>query len=177
MQGGDDTRFCRGCGADVSNVLAIMGVGGSSQDGSGPRAVGEAIGLAALKAKAAKPQKDLAEKAVALNSRAVYGLMGGVGFLVISMIVRSRPPVDGILWLVPLVFAFIFFSAAVSRFVQSRGLKKLAADERRSEGLTDAKPAFLTSPARSIYDTDDLAPASVTERTTNLLNVEPRKER
>jgi hypothetical protein len=143
LQNADDTRFCRGCGAELGNVLA------------------------ALDAPVTKTQKSLAEKSVALYSRGIRGSLTAVGFLVIAGILRSIPPENGILWLLPLTFAFVWLAASISRFVQARGLKKLAAQERPAE-LGAGRVEFL-KPSRSIYQTDDLVPMSVTERTTTLL--------
>ena len=55
----DACKFCRGCGADLSNVLAVV----------------------AGKVTADLP---LAEKQIDLFSRGLRGLIGGFGFLIVS---------------------------------------------------------------------------------------------
>ena len=143
-QNADETKFCRGCGAELSNILA------------------------ALEVKKPKSSTSLAEKAIALNSRGIRGVLGGIGFLFVAGVIWSRPPYDGIFWLLPLTFAFIFVSTGISRFVQARGLKALS---KGSDQLT-LPPGQMDyiKPQRSIYETDDLVPESVTENTTTNLS-------
>ena len=143
-QNADETKFCRGCGAELSNVLA------------------------ALEGKKPKSSTSLAERAISLNSRGIRGVLGGIGFLFVAAVIWSRPPYDGIFWLLPLTFASIFVSTGISRFVQARGLKALS---KGSDQLTFASGQMdYVKPQRSIYETDDLVPASVTEHTTTNLS-------
>ena len=140
----DKSKFCRGCGAELSNVLA------------------------ALEGKKPKSSTSLAERAISLNSRGIRGVLGGIGFLFVAAVIWSRPPYDGIFWLLPLTFASIFVSTGISRFVQARGLKALS---KGSDQLTLASGQMdYVKPQRSIYETDDLVPASVTEHTTTNLS-------
>ena len=140
----DRSKFCRGCGADLEVVTA------------------------ALEGKKPKSSTSLAEKAIALNSRGIRGVLGGIGFLFVAAVIWSRPPYDGIFWLLPLTFAFIFVSTSVSRFVQARGLKALAVKDEYA-ALPPGQMDYA-KPLRSIYETDDLVPASVTEHTTTNLS-------
>ena len=140
----EKSKFCRGCGADVGDVTALV---------------------------AGKPPKSsasLAEKAIALNSRGIYGVLAGIGFLFVAAVIWSRPPYDGIFWLLPLTFAFIFVSTGISRFVQARGLKALVMKDAPA-ALPPGQMDYI-KPQRSIYETDDLVPASVTEHTTTNLS-------
>ena len=153
VQNVDGGKFCRGCGADVSNVLASL--------------EGKVVDrLAKIK----KPKLSLAEKAIAIRSRGIRGVLTGVGFLVIAAILSSRPPENGILWLIPLGLAFIWFAASIGRFVQASGYKKLAVQQQQPAALGAGSEDYI-QPPRSFYETDDLAatPFSVTERTTNIL--------
>ena len=124
----------------------------------------------ALETKKKKPKLSLAEKAVALQSRAVYGVLASIGFFAISMMIMSSG--EKLWFLAPMALSFVCLAGALSRFVQARGYKKLATDERYSE-LPDAREEFPPL-ARSLYATDELGVRhfSVTERTTNLLKRE-----
>ena len=163
----DDGKFCRGCGADLP---LMTGTGAS-------RAAADFDLRSALegrvrdrKTKAVKPRLSLAEKSIAIKSRGIRGVLTGVGFLVIAAILSSRPPENGILWLIPLALAFIWFAASIGRFVQASGYKKLAAKQDSPAELGAGREDYI-QPPRSFYQTDDLAaaPFSVTERTTNIL--------
>lgn len=140
----DKSKFCRGCGADVVDVTALVAD------------------------KQAKSPMSLAEKAIALNSRGIRGVLGGVGFLFVAAVIWSRPPYDGIFWLLPLTLAFVWLSTGISRFVQAHGLKALAM-QNEPVVLPPGQMDYI-KPQRSIYDTDDLIPASVTEHTTTNLS-------
>jgi predicted nucleic-acid-binding Zn-ribbon protein len=156
-QNADETKFCRGCGADLSNVLAVV-------DGK------------------THPTPALSEKYIELYSRGMRGLMLGIGFLIISAVIYSIPPRDGIFWLFPLAFAFLFLSVAFSRFIHAKGIKALS--KLNEVPATAANPVLPTGqteyikPSRSIYETDDLAglPSSVTEHTTTHLQMDPDGE-
>jgi len=150
-QNADETKFCRGCGADLSNVLAVIG-------GKVP------VDL------------PLAEKQIDLFSSAIRGLMTGLGFLIVAGVafgISSRLSVLGIF---ALAFAFFFLGTGVSRLVQAKALKRL-----RTPKMDQPTPALSTGnaeyikPSRSIYETDDLiaTPRSVTEHTTTHLQMDP----
>lgn len=153
-QNGDETKFCRSCGATLSNVLAAM-------DAKKPVA-----------------ETTLEEKYISVYSRGVRGLLIGLGFLVISGVIFSRPPIGGIFWLLPFMFAAFFLGTGISRFVQAKGLKTLSEKQNDPGQLPPAKTEFI-EPSRSLYDTDDLSarPPSVTERTTNLLEIDAKIDR
>ncbi len=140
----EKSKFCRGCGADLDGVTT------------------------ALEGKPPKSSTSLAEKAIALNSRGIYGVLAGIGFLFVAAVIWSRPPYDGIFWLLPLTFAFVFIATGISRFVQARGLKALAIKDDPA-ALPPGQMDYIR-PQRSIYETDDLVPASVTEHTTTNLS-------
>jgi hypothetical protein len=144
-QNGEETKFCRGCGADLSNVMT------------------------SLEPKPKKQKGNLAERSVALYSRGVRGVFTSIAFVAVTVIMTFF--VDDVkgFWLIPLTLAFIVMAGAISRFVQASGYRKLAAKESPAQ-LGASRTEYL-EPARSFYETDDLAvsPFSVTERTTNLL--------
>lgn len=155
LQNADQTKFCRGCGVELGGVLAVV-------DGR--------------VAKPVRASNDLLERSIALKSRGVYGVLASGGFLAIAWMTMVWG--EKLWFLLPLAFAFVFMAAAVSRFVQASGLRKLAQQNGPAE-LTAGRADYLadnTGPPRSVYETDDLIPASVTERTTNLLTKDAAKD-
>ncbi len=148
LQNADETKFCRGCGADLGNLLAVV-------DG--------------------KPQSKtaLSEKYIALYSRGIKGLLVGAGFLFISGVIYSAPPSGGIFWLLPLAFAVLFLSGGISRFIQAKGIKALSKRDEPA-ALPPGQTGFI-KPLRSIYETDNLIARSlsVTEHTTSHLQMDP----
>jgi len=147
LQNPDETKFCRGCGAELSNVLAAV-------DGKLPGTRG------------------LAEKYIDLNSSGIRGVLIGLGFAFISWVVYTIPPGHGIIWTLFLAFAFFFLGTGISRLVQARGIKALS--EREGPAALPPGQTEYIQPSRSIYQTDDLAPRppSVTEHTTTHLKLE-----
>lgn len=150
-QNADETKFCRGCGTDMSNVLAVV-------DGKPHH----------------KPA--LSEKYIELYGRGITGVMIGVGFFIISGLAFAFRTPSGFLWLFMLAFAFFFFSTGVSRFIQAKAIKAL-----NNPNEIPALPATQTEyikPLHSIYETDDLTalPLSVTEHTTTHLQMDPDGE-
>lgn len=150
-QNTDGTKFCRGCGADLSNVLAVV-------DGKLP------------------DERALSEKHIELFSGGVRGLMIGVGFLIVSgaaFAISARLSVMGLFFL---AFALYALGTGISRIIQARGIKALnRANEPAS--LTSAQTEYI-KPTRSIYETDDLVrqPLSITERTTTHLQLDADDE-
>lgn len=145
-QNADETKFCRGCGADISNALAVV-EGRSAND------------LA------------LAEKHIDLFSSALRGLMVGLGFLIVAVLAFGISEKLAVLGLFALAFAFFFGGTGVARLVQARALKKLREPKKVQPSLPAGEPAYI-KPNRSIYETDDLAgsPRSITENTTTHLD-------
>ena len=154
LENGDETKFCRGCGANLGGVLA-------SVDGKSKPAI-------TTFDDSGKPLRSLDERAIILQSRAVRGAITTVALLLGSGLLLFVGPPTGILWVVLLVLGLIVLAGTIARATQSSGYKKLAAQQRSELGQN--RQEFLR-PSRSIYDTDDLTPPfSVTERTTNLLS-------
>jgi hypothetical protein len=139
----DEIKFCRGCGSDVSNVLALVG----GRPGDAPA---------------------LAEKHIDLYSSALRGLITGFGLLTVAIVAFVLSPRLMVLVPFALAFASIFLGAGISRLVKAKAMKRLLEPKpppSLSPGETDyIKPA-------SIYQTDDLAatPTSITENTTKHL--------
>ena len=141
----DETKFCRGCGADVSNALTIV-EGRSADD------------LA------------LSVKHIDLFSSGLRGLLIGFGFFFVAAAAFGAASLPFI-GLFALAFAFFFAGTGVARLFQARALKKLREPKNVKPSLPSGEPAYI-KPQRSIYETDDLAatPRSITENTTTHLD-------
>jgi hypothetical protein len=143
----EGTRFCRGCGADVGSVLAVV-------EGRSPA------------------ELQLAEKYIDLYSRGWRGLVAGVGFLIVAGVSFGISMRLAVLGVFALMFAFVFLSAGISRFVQARALKRLREPKGKEQPptLSPGEEDYIR-PLHSIYETDDLVrqPGSVTEHTTTHL--------
>ena len=138
----DKSKFCRGCGADVSKVTALVA--------------------------GKPPARTLAEKHISLYSRGIRGLLLGISFIIISVLAYTLSERGLTFSLFSLAFALMMLSTAVSRFVQARGLKALEMKDKPAE-LPPGQMDYAR-PVHSIYETDDLVPASVTEHTTTNLS-------
>ena len=150
----DASKFCRGCGADLSNVLAVV----------------------AGKVTADLP---LAEKQIDLYSRGLRGLIGGFGFLIVSGVAFGISVRLAVLGVFALAFAFVFIGTGISRMVQAKALRRLRepATDQNPSALSPEPIDYLT-PANSPYETDTLIPTqpqSITEQTTAHLKMHPDK--
>ena len=153
-QNADASKFCRGCGADLSNVLAVV----------------------AGKVPADLP---LAEKQIDLYSRGLRGLIGGFGFLIVSGVAFGISVRLAVLGVFALAFAFVFLSTGISRMVQAKALRRLR-DPAIDQNPATLPPNGLDyiGPAHSPYETESLIPTqpqSITEQTTTHLDLHPRK--
>lgn len=156
-QNADETKFCRGCGADLLSLLPPRPRNVSTP----PIQEGSYETLA------------LAEKYIDLFSSGIRGLMIGIGFLIVSgaaFIISMRLAVMGLFFL---AFASYFLGTGISRLIQARGIKALSKRDEPA-ALPPGKTEYI-KPSRSIYETDDLIaqPLSVTEHTTSHLQMDP----
>ena len=149
-QNAEETKFCRGCGADMSNVPAAMEV----------RRTGDLA---------------LAEKQIDLYGSGLRGVLIGTGFLISSGIAFAVSMRVAVLALFFLAFASFFLGTGISRLFQARALKRLLNERELPPAAdTSALPDHTKVPP-SFYETDDLAQLapSVTEHTTT--HLEERK--
>ena len=152
-QNADETKFCRGCGADLSNVLAVI--------------------------EGRTPAEPLVEKEIELWSRGWRGMIGGLGFLIVAGLGFGLSQRTWVMGFVGLRFGFVFLAMGISRFVQARALKRLR--QPRASASPDAlSPGDVdyVQPSRSLFGTDDLiaAPRSITEHTTTRLELDRGSE-
>lgn len=149
----DNTRFCRVCGANLSNVLAAVD--------------GERISESDY-----STNKEISE----LYSTGVRNVILGAGFFVASIILKSIPG-DTAFWFLMMIPAFCLIASGIGRILKSDGLKKLnrtnvvinqiSTEEKNSLPPTQTE---YVSPNVS-YKTNDLVVSSVTEGTTHQLQI------
>lgn len=149
-QNANETKYCRGCGAALGNVLAVV-------DGKVPTG-----GLS------------LAEKQIELSSRGWRGLLGGIGFLIVALLALA---LSGKITfpLFMLVFGFFFLATGISRFIEARGLKRLLelGGPQHERDISSGRPDYIQRTPRSLFATDDLTGEnrSITEHTTTRLEL------
>lgn len=175
LQNGDEVIYCRGCGVDLASVRTTLEASERGVTVSSPKVQLSERQMRRMRRRGfdgTETPLTLAERAIEMQSAGVRGLFLSVGFAFITAVIYSRPPADGIIWLFPFAFTFLFFAASLSRFVQASMIKKLSGQTEqpaRQLALPDKLPDHI-KPPRSIYETDELAqPHSVTDATTRHL--------
>ena len=177
LANGDEVIFCRGCGLDLVEVrVAIVPV---KLEPHKPVALSERLSERRRIRRAGVDGTEgplgLEEKSIGLAARGLMNVLVAAGLGYITVVVYSRPPVDGIFWLLPLLFTIIFTSGALGRFVQAATLRSLANRQRETAALPQSREEFVT-PARSPYQTDELKqPHSITDATTRHLEAKAIK--
>ncbi len=155
----NDSKFCRSCGANLINVLAVV-------NGDLP----EVVGI---------PENN---KVAEIYGTGVRNLILGFGFFLTTVFVKSMPG-DTYFWLLFLIPAFCLLASGISRIVKAEELKKarnpmpfqmptLPASQP-NKALSPNQTEYV-KPQKSIYDTEELVgqPPSVIEGTTKLLKIE-----
>src|SRR5688572_30295413 len=133
LQNADETKFCRGCGADVSNVPAAIEV----------RRTGDLA---------------LAEKQIDLYGSGLRGVLIGAGFLFSSAVAFAVSMRVAVLALFFLAFASYFLGTGISRLFLARALKRLLAERDPQPAAVPTSALREDSKAApSFYETDDLA--------------------
>ena len=104
-QNSDDTKFCRGCGADLGNVFpALASVGGKNQPATAGGSDSERT-------------RALAEKHIDLNSSGLRGVIIGAGFLIVAGTAFGISERLAIMGLFMLAFGFYFLGTGISRLI------------------------------------------------------------
>lgn len=154
----DNGKFCRGCGASLANVLAVLN--GKISD-----------------EKAIFVKNELAE----LYSTGIRNTILGAGFLVTSIFLFTIPG-DTFFWLLMMIPAFCLIASGVSRIIKADVLKtkgkietvesNALSQKKSQKELTPTKTDYI-KPQNTIYETDNLSgqPISVTEDTTRHLQM------
>jgi hypothetical protein len=156
----DNGKFCRGCGANLGNVLAV--VDGTISD------------------------EEIAKNSPAeLFSTGIRNIILGFGFMGVGFFVFLIPPRDGILWILLMIPGFVLLASGIARVVKAEAAKK-EAKEINQRALSVNQPARALPPSQtdyvkpqsSAYKTDDLSPEprSVTEGTTRHLKMDRETE-
>ena len=175
-QNSDETKYCRGCGADISRVLAVtLRSTTPPLRGTPPNQGGELLStnppLTPLLHK--EGSQSLAEQQIDLSSRGWRGLLIGMGFLIVADLGFGLSMRTWVLGFFGLIFAIVFLGTGISRFIQAKGLKRLLEPQRDSEAAAALSPgdADYIQPSQSLFSTEDLTatPRSVTEHTTTRL--------
>lgn len=117
-----------------------------------------------------------------LRSSAIRNIILGFGFLFVAVFLFATPPRDGFFWLLAAITGFSLLASGISRYVKSDALEK----ERKLRVNVPQQPIFAEThskkelpptqtdyvkPQKSIYETEDLMPQSVTEDTTRQLEI------
>ncbi len=160
-QNTDATRFCRGCGADLSNVLAVV-------EGKTPGPPSYS-----------KEYHDL-------YSSGLRNIILGFGFLLIAFLLFTTAG-NPFLWLGMMIPAIVLLATGIPRLVKAEGLKTTRSvdaihpDPLPAEGSGPALPPVQTDYIEPTRTFDDAAlhaepPSSVTEPTTRQLQMDPAAE-
>jgi hypothetical protein len=144
LQNADEIKFCRACGADLSNVLAVV-------DGKSHSAPA------------------LTEKYIDLLGSGLRGVLIGIGFLIVSSASFAISMRFAVLGLFLLAIASFFVGTGISRLIQAKAIKALNKGNE-PPALPSAQTDYI-KPTKSIYETEDLTalPFSVTDHTTRQL--------
>ncbi|MCU0238229.1 MAG: zinc ribbon domain-containing protein [Pyrinomonadaceae bacterium] len=155
----DDSKFCRSCGGNLSNILAAM----NGEDFADYNFTDES-------------------NQIDLYTSGIRNVILGMGFLVTSIFLKSMPP-EGFLWLLLMIPATCLIASGVTRILKYEGLKKAAKSKptiiQQPTLSVNAPNKQLSSPIidyvqpESKFKTNDLdkQPISVTENTTRHLEI------
>ncbi len=166
-QNADETKFCRGCGVELSGLLAPR-----TSRRSNRRSL---FAASSLMPPVPGQEGSLEEKHIELFSTGIRALLIGFGYLIVSGVAFVISMNLAILSVFFLAFSFYGFGTGISRLIQARALKSLSerSADQANPSLTAGQADYI-KPSQSIYETDDLLarPLSVTEHTTTHLEID-----
>jgi hypothetical protein len=165
-QNGDDARFCRSCGTDISLV---------------PQAVSGSLAerMAAAEeddTRHGRRRRSRGERPPSIE-RAVKGIFLGIAFVFIAFAARAWAPAGNIWWFWMFIPAALHLASGIGAFA------RLANEGKRREAPTYAPPTTAVPPPRPLSalpqrDTGEMPPPpSVTEGTTRHLGVPVERKR
>jgi hypothetical protein len=162
---GDDAKFCRACGVDISLVpQAVTGT------------LAERLAAAEDDTWDGRRRRRRGERPPTIE-RAVKGIFLGVAFVFIAFAARAWAPAGNIWWF------WMFIPAALHLASGIGGFARLAGEGKRRETQTYVPPTTAIPPPRPVSalpqrDTGEMIPPpSVTEATTRHLGVPVERER
>ncbi len=154
----DNTKFCRVCGANLSNVLAVI----------------EGLQIS-------EPALPQSKEATYLYSTGVRNVILGAGFFIASIFLKSMPG-DTAFWFLLMIPAICLIASGIGRILKSDGLKKLnKSNPVINQITTEEKQSLPPSQTEYLspninYKTNDLVPSSITEDTTHQLEIGKNKK-
>lgn len=164
-QNGDDARFCRSCGTDISLVpQAVTGT------------LAERLAAVEDDTRRGRRRRHRGEKPPSLD-RALRGIFTGLAFIFVAFAIRAWAPAGNVWWWTMFFPAAFNFADGVSTFL------RLASEGKRPDSQPYTPPQTTALPPRHVSalpqrETGEMIPPpSVTEGTTRHLSVPVERKR
>ncbi len=173
----EDGKFCRSCGTDIGSVPAAMS--------------GSLAGISMSFLSDDGTDYDAKRRRVApheVYADGIKSVVSGAGFVIVSIVLYTTNVAGGRTWWWALLFAaFTFFAKGISDVMKSRKMEQIGMNSGPAVSLNSIQPPASTPAVlpnsvpdyiqpESRYKTGDLAPPSVTDGTTKLLEIDQENE-